>query len=99
MGIGIQQKSFDWYYQGNLRECGLSSTLVQPVAISETLMQCVYGNDRFWVIIADYSNVGSDDRFRSFFLSRNQTWMRLIGSRQFVGLSIHLFELTNADFR
>jgi len=96
MGIGIQQKAFDWYYDGDLQDCGLNSTLVEPSEISEALGQCVSGHDRFWVIIADYSNVASDDRFRSFFLDSNQTWMRLIDQRQFVHISVYLFDLTTS---
>jgi len=94
MGIGIQQRSFDWYYRGPLQGCGLdSSVLVDSRATLEALMRCVFGHQRFWVIIPNYPTVTSDERFKSFFLNLNQTTLHKIKEQQFVGLSVYLFEL------
>lgn len=93
MGIGIQQKTFDWYYQGSLPGCGLPNRLTEPTAISRALMSCVSGNTRFWVIIPDYSFETSNP-YRSFFLNSNQATIRLIKERQFVLISVYLVELT-----
>jgi 4-amino-4-deoxy-L-arabinose transferase-like glycosyltransferase len=94
MGFGIQEKTFTWYYRGNLQDCGLSNTLMDANAISVSLKQCVSGYERFWVIIPDYPTVSSDDRFRSFFLDPNRTDMHKTAEQQFVGLSVYLFEPT-----
>jgi 4-amino-4-deoxy-L-arabinose transferase-like glycosyltransferase len=93
-GIGIQQKTFDWYYPGTLKSCGLvNSKLIDSKAISDAVMQCVSGRNRFWVVIANYSNVTDDERFKSFFLNSNQAIFHKIMEQQFVGLSVYLFEL------
>jgi len=93
MGIGIQEKSFNWYYRGNLKSCGLSGQLVSPDSITERVMQCVSGHRRFWVVIPDYPNVTSDDRFKSFFLDSNHMPLQKVAEEQFVGVSVYLFEL------
>jgi len=94
MGIGIQQKSFNWYYKGNSQSCGLGVELVEnPVSISDGLMQCTAGYERFWVVIPEYSNVTSDDRFRNFFLNPDQTIMSMLDEQHFVRISVYLFEL------
>jgi uncharacterized membrane protein len=93
MGIGIQQKTFDWYYRGALQSCGLSGELtVSPDSILNGFIQCISGHHRFWVIIPDYPNVTSDDRFRSFFLDSSQVPLRKLMEEQFVGISVYLFE-------
>jgi len=93
MGIGIQQKSFDWYYRGQSPSCGLSSELKDNNAITEALFQCISDKKRFWVIIPDYEVVFSDDRYRSYFLNSNQKTMTLLDEQQFVGLSVYYFEM------
>jgi mannosyltransferase len=89
-GIKIQQRSFNWYYRGFLRGCGLDSNLSDPVAIWEALMKCISGHNRFWVIIRGPNETGG--RFHSFFLDPNQTNMHLLKGRQFVGISVYLVE-------
>jgi mannosyltransferase len=92
-GVGIQQRSFNWYYRGTLQDCGLSVKLINPGAISEALMKCVSGHNRFWVIIRG-GTAEIINRFKSFFLNPNQTAMHLIKEQQFVEISVYLFELT-----
>jgi uncharacterized membrane protein len=93
MGIGIQEKAFYWYYQGSLQSCGLSNQLVDPVSISDALLECVAGHPHFWVIIPDYPEVGADDRFRSFFSSSEHMLLQKVMEEQFLGVSVYLFEL------
>ncbi len=93
-GIGIQQKTFNWYYHGNLQGCGIKGTLVDPGEISEALSQCISGRKRFWVIIRDKPSVTeSVDRFTTFFQHPDQMSMQLINFHQFIGISVYLFEL------
>jgi mannosyltransferase len=95
-GIGTQQKTFDWYYQGDLRGCGLGSDLKDRDAILSVLQQCVYGHDRFWVVMRINSGEATSDRYEEFFLGPDQTSLRLVGERQFVGgIFIYLFEMKN----
>ncbi len=89
---GIEQKTFDWYYHGNLPICGLSNNVQDSKAISAALMQCVSGHKRFWVIIRNASENSS--QYTSFFVNPNQTTMHLINTHQFIGpISVYLVEL------
>jgi hypothetical protein len=93
MGIGIQQKTFDWYYSGTLPGCGLPNNLTDPAAIAKAFAPCKSGHSRLWVIIPDYSFIKSNP-YRAFFLMSEQTSLRLIQEKRFVLLSVYLFELT-----
>jgi hypothetical protein len=91
MGIGIQQRTFDWYYRGALQGCGLGTNLSDS-AVWITLKQCVSGHERFWVIIRGTNDDLPYIRYASFFLDLNQNFMHLIREQQFVGLSVYLLE-------
>lgn len=93
MGIGIQEKTFDWYYQGNLVCCALDTTLADPDEISDAMSPCSMGHDRMWVIIPNYTTVTYDDRYKSFFLSQEHTTMHMKKEYQFFNISVYLFEL------
>jgi len=91
--IGIEQKTFDWYYRGTLQGCGIDINLID-VEVWKTLMQCISGHDQFWVIIRGGLTDPHGNRYRSFFLNPNQAIMRLVKEHQFVDISVYLFELT-----
>jgi mannosyltransferase len=93
LGIGIQQKTFNWYYQGTLQECGLGVELVNSMLITDSLMKCVAPHDRIWVIIRDNQTEPSY-RYTSYFLKPDQTDMHLIDEHHFVEISAYLFELS-----
>jgi hypothetical protein len=95
-GIGIEQKTFNWYYHDSLQGCGLGNELIDSIAILEAIKQCVSGYDRFWVIIRDRPDESSSSSYRytSFFLNPDQTDMHLIKEHHFVKVSVYLFELT-----
>ena len=85
MGLGIQQKTFSWYYRGSLQSCGLPNR-ISTDAIPKALAQCVSEHSRFWVIIPE-----EVEHYRSFFLGPDQTTLHLIKERHFVLISVYLF--------
>jgi mannosyltransferase len=90
----IEQKTFNWYYQGALPECTIDYTLNDVSERREALEHCTKGYTNFWVVIRDTSESEDPSKtFRSFFLNADQTAARLINSRQFVKVSVYLFEL------
>jgi hypothetical protein len=90
---GYENKSFDWYYQGSLPSCGISSNVKDDQIISDILSNCTLGHDRFWVIMRGPSQVVN--RFASFFLNLDQAAsVHLIKEQQFVKVSVYLFELS-----
>jgi hypothetical protein len=88
---GYQTKSFDWYYTGTLPSCSIRPSIEDDQAIADILSSCTVGHDRFWVIMRGPSEVVN--RFESFFLSPDQTIILLIKEKQFVSVSVYLFEL------
>jgi mannosyltransferase len=90
---GITQIAFNWYYRGPSQSCALSGELIDPIAISDALMQCISGHNRFWVIMPDYPNDPAMPRYQLFFLGPYQTTMRLIKEHHVTKISIYLFEL------
>ena len=91
--IGIQQRTFNWYYQGGLEECGLGVPLPDS-AVWKALTQCVSGHERLWVIIRGTNDDPPHNRYTSFFLSSNETALNLIQEHQFVGVGVYLFAWT-----
>jgi len=91
--LGIQQKTFNWYYHGTLPGCGISRPLPDS-AIWDDLKQCIRGYERFWVIIRGSNNAVPPNRYRSFFLNPNQEDFSLIQEHHFVKVSVFLLELT-----
>lgn len=94
LGIGIQQTSFNWYYDGDLKECSLGLELVDPALISDTLEECISGRDRFWVVIRD-NDTEPSTRYKTYFIHSNQPNMEMISEQQFVEISVYLFEITD----
>lgn len=92
MGIGIQQKTFDWYYQGDLPECGLANADTTPPMILKDLKDCIVKGPKFWVIIYGSSESSSLHRYQSFFLSDNYINLTLIDDQPFTNLHLYLFE-------
>jgi hypothetical protein len=89
--IGIQQKTFNWYYDGTLLGCGLGVPLPDS-EVWKALTQCVSGHERFWVIIRGTNDDPPHNRYTAFFLSPNQTAMNLIQEHHFVGVAVYLFK-------
>ena len=88
----IEQRLFEWYYEGALPGCNMVGWLKDDVSISGALTQCIAGHDRFWVVIPD-SQTESSIRYKSFFLDSGQGAMQLIKEEKLIGLSMYLFEL------
>ena len=91
MGIGIQQKTFYWYYRGTLQSCGLGSDLSDS-AVWVTLKTCVSGYERVWVIVSPTDD-STGIRYATFFLDPHQDFLYLMREQPFFGLSVYLFEL------
>jgi mannosyltransferase len=89
---GSQQRSFEWYYKGNLTACGLASDLAGDVTIGESLVHCTSGHGRFWLIMRGTAETVG--RFKEFFLERRPQYVHLDRHLEFTGISVFLFELS-----
>jgi hypothetical protein len=98
MGTGIEQKSFDWYYQANMQSCSMSNDLIDSIEKSNALMQCTSGYDRFWVIIRNSTEPSNPvDSYKSFFQTLDLAGIQKREAHQYVDISVYLFELGNND--
>lgn len=94
----IQQRSFDWYYEGDFRACSLGDEngFVEPANIPEDINQCVMGYDRFWVIVSD--QIEDNDHFITYFQNHDSKNFRKIIEQDYVGeISLFLFEAINSE--
>ncbi len=90
----IQQSTFNWYYRGTLPACTVSYELTDNAERWNALTQCIDGRARFWVIIRDTSEPGDPLKtFKRFFLNLAQQNINLVKSRQFVDITVYLFEV------
>ncbi|MBC7876517.1 MAG: glycosyltransferase family 39 protein [Anaerolineales bacterium] len=89
-GIGIEQKTFDWYYEGSLNSYGFGSDFIDSATLSEALIKAVSGYDRVWVVMRDDPN---ESYYRTFFLDTEQIGMNLIEEHHFFEISAYLFEI------
>jgi hypothetical protein len=93
-GPAIEEKTFNWYYQGNLPICGLSNAVQDSKAISAALTQCFSGHKRFWVIIRNASENSS--QYTIFLENPKQTTLRLLNVHNFIGpITVYLVESQN----
>lgn len=95
-GIGIEEKTFNWYYHGNLDSYGLKSDLVDSNLVSKNIKQFITTYDRMWVIIRGNPN-GSSGFYESFFLDPTHTDFILVSKNNFVGISVYLFEILETN--
>ena len=92
-GLGFQQRLFNWYYKDSVQGCGLGDRqgFVDTNAIPEELSQCVTGYDRFWLVVRGTPQAIAP--VKSFFVDSHPAGLHLLEEKQFVGISIYLFEL------
>jgi uncharacterized membrane protein len=91
--IGMAEIAFRWYYRGALPTCGLSDKLTDTDTISDALVECTSGHNRFWAIIADDRGEPSSLRYNLFFQDPKPMGAQLIRSYKFIRTSVYLFEL------
>lgn len=94
LGIGIEEKTFSWYYSGNLDRYGLDHHLAGDTqGITTALDQFMSDYDRVWVIVHDDYPVGSTERFKQYFLDPIKSGMSLLDEEQFNDISVYLFDV------
>ncbi|MGH7801414.1 MAG: glycosyltransferase family 39 protein [Thermodesulfobacteriota bacterium] len=88
---GQNVKNFNWYYRGNLNECGIPY-LDNDEEIKSALEKCISGSDRFWLVVR--KEPFSIQKFMNFFF-RNDQIVHLITQHEFTKVSVYLFGLSD----
>jgi len=84
---GQNVKNFNWYYRGDLNECGIPY-LDHDEELKSALEKCISGSDRFWLIVRE--EPFPIQGFKNFFLNNNQA-INLIKRYELTRLSVYLF--------
>lgn len=86
--------TFDWYYEGPLRECEIDEQRQGYAAITDALPGCIPGSGRFWLILRERRVF--DEDFTELLSSRDYERMRLITEKKFTLVFVHLFAVDRA---
>ncbi|HUV67644.1 MAG TPA: glycosyltransferase family 39 protein [Sedimentisphaerales bacterium] len=87
---GWQQKSFDWYYGGDLPGCDVALLQKDNAELADDVSRCTLGRERFWLIARHFPG---GVRFKEFYLNSRDANIRLLKQHEFTGISVYLFEL------
>lgn len=96
IGTGIEQESFNWYYQGTAPNCSLGNDLTSPSAKLTALKLCTDDYKYFWIIIRNSTDFTNPiDSYKAFFADSRQVPAHLIKEQQFIDISVYLFRLSD----
>lgn len=87
---GWQEKSFSWYYHGDLPGCSVMAISRNQVSVAQDVVGCTSGSKRFWLILTHEPGA---EQFEAFFSSPSKQGFHLIGQKQFTGITVCLYEL------
>lgn len=87
---GWQEKSFSWYYHGDLPGCIIMAISKDQVSVAQDVVGCTSGSKRFWLILTHEPGA---EQFEAFFSTWSKQGFHLIGQEQFKGITVCLYEL------
>jgi len=89
---GWQQACFLWYARDARPVCGIPIEPADDASLNAALRACLGDRQRFWLIMRGPNS--SVDYFRRALVDSDQIGKRLLDRRDFVGVSVYLFERT-----
>jgi mannosyltransferase len=90
---GAQNRdTFNWYYKGGLRECGINEHLKDYAAIDKEFVKCMKGTGRFWLVVREVPY--PVPYLKKFFLSNTKRNIKLLRERRFTKITVYLFQMT-----
>ena len=90
-GGGQNRRTFDWYYKGDLPECGINKHLKDYSAIDGEFAKCMKDNGRFWLVVREVPYPAP--YLIEYFLSNTKRNIKLIRERKFTKITVYLFQL------
>jgi mannosyltransferase len=90
-GEGNNRDSFNWYYKGDLSECGMNKRLRDPAAIEKGFVKCMKDTGRFWLVVREVPYPAH--ALTGFFLNNTNRNIKLIRERRFTKITVYLFQM------
>jgi mannosyltransferase len=87
---GVAERNLYWYYRGTMHACSIDSTVQDEDAIAAAVETCTTGRARFWLVMR--GSEGYTRHFRDYFLEHGVPDCQIAQEREFVGVSVFLFE-------
>jgi mannosyltransferase len=89
-GSGQNRSTFNWYYRGDLPECGINKYAKDYAEIDREFVKCVKYAGRFWLVVREVPNPAP--YLTEFFLNNTKRNIKLITEQRFTKLTVYLFQ-------
>jgi hypothetical protein len=83
--------TFNWYYKGDLLECGINKYLKDYAAIDEEFVKCMKDTGRFWFVVREVPSPAPS--LTEFLLNNTRRNIKLIRERRFTKITVYLFQM------
>jgi uncharacterized membrane protein len=90
-GKDQNRATFNWYYRGDLSECGINKHLKDYAAIDKEFVKCMKDTGRFWFVVREVPSPAH--YLTEFFLSNTKRNLKLIRERRFTKITVYLFQM------
>lgn len=87
---GSLQRTFSWYYPGELPRCDIAKAEADSGAIEPALARCTAGHHRFWVVLRGQPEYIAP--FTDYFVPPRHPDLRRLDARHFREIDLYLFE-------
>jgi mannosyltransferase len=91
-GGGQNRGTFNWYYKGDLSECGINKYLKDYAAIDKEFVKCMKDAGRFWLVVREVPS--PVPYFMNFFLDDRAKNIKLLKEQKFTKITVYLFQVT-----
>jgi len=83
--------TFNWYYRGDLSECGINKHLKDYAAIDKEFVKCMRNTGRFWFVVREVPSPAH--YLTEFLLKDTKRNIKLIRERRFTKITVYLFQM------
>jgi mannosyltransferase len=90
-GRGQNRRTFNWYYKGDLSECGINEHLKHYAAIDGEFVKCMKDTGRFWLVVREVPR--PVPYITGFFLNNRNGNIKLVKERRFTKITVYLFQI------
>ena len=88
---GQDRSTFNWYYKGDLSECGINGDLKDYNAIDKEFVKCMKDTGRFWLVVREVPYPAP--HLIQFLLKNTKRDIRLITEQRFTKITVYLLQL------
>jgi mannosyltransferase len=90
-GRDQNRETFNWYYKGDLSECGINEHLRDYAAIDKEFIECMKDAGRFWLVVREVPYPAP--YLTEYFLNNTTRNIKLITEQRFTKITVYLFQM------